>query len=81
MNICKSEEHNMLVRAALIYRSANPGLTYAVLKDNNLLLPNGQMNRRMLIDIVKSNPHKLRNLPGVGEGTYFDIIRMLLETV
>jgi hypothetical protein len=82
MNIRKSEEHNLLVRAALVDASGNPGLTYSTLQTNGFLLPNGQMNRVKVMAFIKKNgAYSLRNLPGVGKGTYYDIIRMLLETV
>lgn len=81
MNILKSEEHNMLVRAALIEGSGNPGLMLTALANNKLLLPDGKLNRRKIIAIIRRDPNDLRRLPGIGRSTYIDIIKMLLETV
>lgn len=81
MNLLKSEEHNLLVRAALIEGGGNVGLTLSTLERNGLLLPNGAPNRAKIMAIVRKNPYKLRTLPGIGRAAYADIIRMMLETV
>jgi hypothetical protein len=83
MNICKSEEHNLLVRSLLTDATANRSQAINTFKALNLMHANGTLNSSLILSHLRK-PHgvlSLMNLPGLGHGSFILLMEMMLETV